>query len=218
MAGTRTAELRDRDRDDLARRGARRCVPPLALLALVFVLPTVRACDRNMSPLELGLKVSPIVFMAWPMFAIAAGLACLVLVQPRLRGPLLQPTRGVLAAPVLTWLSCIFPAFVMADDWARSQPRAQEWIVAAVALLVALPLSIVAFVRAVRAANWRRERYAIASFAAAAWLTYPAQVIFADLFDPRERPGLRWGAYVFAVALVWLSVAAARRDNNARFV
>jgi len=210
MTGTQTSALRNRDRDDRDRRGARRCVPPLALLALVFVLPTLRACDRNMSPLQLGLRFAPTAFMTWPLFAAAAGLAWLTLLQPRLRGPLSEPVRGVLAAPILTWLSCILPAFVLVDEWA--QARAPERIVAVVALLVALPLSIVAFVRALRTANWKRWRYALASFAAAAWLTYPAQVIFGYLFDPVERPDLRWGAYVFAMAMLWLSVVAARRD------
>jgi len=96
-------------------------------------------------------------------------------------------------------------------EWREWHPSAAAQIVAAGGLLVALPLSIVAFMRALRAQGWRRWRHALTSFAAATWLTYPAQTVFAYAFTDVERPALRWGAYVFAAALVWLSVAAARR-------
>ena len=203
--------LLESERAARARQSAQRCIPPLALLAVVFVLPTIRACERTMSPLDLGLNDAWSAFAAWPVFAIAAGLAWLTLLQPR-EHPLSEPIRGVLAAPVLTWLACILPAFVLADEWRVRAPSVQARIVAAAALLIALPLSVVAFVRALRAAGWRRWRHALTSFAAAAWLTYPAQIIFAYAFDRAERPDLRWGAYVFAAAMVWLSVAAVRRD------
>jgi len=211
MPITRTSSLLESERADRARRGARRCVPPLALLAMAFVLPTIRACGRDASALDLGLKDAPIGFMVWPLFAIAAGLAWLTLVRPP-EHPFSEQPRGALAAPILTWLSCVLPAVVMVDEWGARPPSVQARTVAAFALFVALPLSVVAFVRALRAAGWRRLRHAIASFAAAAWLTYPAQIIFAYAFDRAERPDLRWGAYVFAAAMIWLSVAAARRD------
>ena len=210
MAVTRSSILLEGERAERARRGARRCVPPMALLVVVFVLPSIRACDRTMSPLQLGLASSLDAFMAWPVFAIAAGLVWLTLLQPR-EHPLSEPVRGVLAAPVLTWLSCLLPGYLMVHEWREWHPSAAAQIVAAGGLLVALPLSIVAFMRALRAQGWRRWRHALTSFAAATWLTYPAQTVFAYAFTDVERPALRWGAYVFAAALVWLSVAAARR-------
>lgn len=211
MPVTRTSSLLESERADRARRGARRCVPPLALLAIVFVLPTIRACGRDASALDLGLKNAPTAFMAWPLFAIAAGLAWLTLVRPP-EHPFSEPPRGALVAPVLTWLSCLFPAIAILQEWGARPPSVQARIVAAFALFVALPISIIAFARGLRAAGWTRWRHAITSFAAAAWLTYPAQIIFAWVTDRAERPDLRWGAYVFVAAMVWLSVAAARRD------
>ena len=54
----------------------------------------------------------------------------------------------------------------------------------------------------------------MAGFAAATWLTYPAQYIFGGLLIAEERRRLLFGAYVFAGAMLWLSVAAARRDQT----
>ena len=90
------------------------------------------------------------------------------------------------------------------EELPRSPHRTQDLIVAGVALLVAFPLSIISFAGAVRARGWTRWRLAIGSFAAAAWLTYPAQFIFVFLLVPDERRDLLFGAYVFAVAMIWL--------------
>ena len=211
MPATRTPYLLERDREDRSRRGARRCLPPLALLAIVFVLPTIRACNGSMSPLDVGLNGPGAAALTWPLFAIAAMLAILTLGQ-RADRPHPAPARAVLAAPVMTWLASVWPAIMIMEESARSPHRTQDLIVAGVALLVAFPLSIISFAGAVRARGWTRWRRAIGSFAAAAWLTYPAQFIFGCLFVPDERRDLLFGAYVFAAAMVWLSVAAARRD------
>jgi hypothetical protein len=176
----------------------------------VFVLPAIRACERDMSPLQLGLTNAWFAFTAWPVFPIALGLAWLTLLQPPER-PRPEAERAALAAPIATWIGSILSARAIVEDLSTST-HAAERIVPALALLVALPLSIVAFVRALRAAGWTRWRRAIASFAAAAWLTYPAQMVVPFLFNRTDRADLRWGAYVFAAAMVWLSVAAARRD------
>jgi hypothetical protein len=211
MPVTRTPYLLERDRDDRSGRAARRCVPPLVLLAVVFVLPTIRACDRPIGALEFGLNDPIAALMTWPLFALAAMLAVLTVGQ-RADAPHAGPARAVLAAPVITWLAGIWSTIIVVDEAARSPHRTQELTTVGVALLVALPVSIIAFARGVRARRWTRWRLAICSFAAAAWLTYPAQYILGGLFSAGERRHLLFGAYVFAAAMVWLSVAAARRD------
>src|SRR5262245_6326317 len=71
--------------EERARRGARRCVPPLALLAVAFVLPTVRSCMGPVSPLSFGLLApAPAVIMwIWPLFLLAAALALMTLLRPQ---------------------------------------------------------------------------------------------------------------------------------------
>src|SRR4051812_20946598 len=159
MPVTRTPYLLERDRDDRSGRAARRCIPPLALLAVVFVLPTIRACDRPVSPLDFGLNNAFSAVVAWPVFAIAAMVAILMLGQ-RADGAHPGPTRAVLAAPVLTWLASIWSALLIIEETPRSPHPTPQLIVAGAALLGALPLSIVGFVRAVRARGWTRWRLA----------------------------------------------------------
>jgi hypothetical protein len=213
MPVTRTSYLLEKDRDDRSRRGARRCVPPLALLAVVFVLPTIRACDRPVGALEFGLNDPVAAVITWPLFALAAMVAILTVGQ-RADAPHAGPARAILAAPVITWLAGIWSPIIIVDEASRSAHGAQELAVLGAALLIALPLSIVAFARAVRARGWTRWRLAIGSFAAASWLTYPAQYIFRSLLLADERRKLLFGAYVFTAAMIGLSVAAARRDQT----
>jgi hypothetical protein len=183
------------------------------LLAVVFVLPTIRACDGSLSPLDFGLQISGGAVMVWPVFVIAAMLVILTLGQ-RADGPHAEPARAVLAAPVLTWLASVWPTMMIAEESARSLHRTLELTFVAFAWLVLFPLSIGGFVGALRARGWTRWRRAIGSFVAATWLTYPAQYILGCLFVPAERHGLLFGAYVFVAAMVWLSLAAARRDQT----
>jgi hypothetical protein len=188
------------EQDRRARRGARHCLPPLGLLAVAFVLPTFQSCLGPISPLRFGL-IAPCSFTfisIWPLFLLAAALAAMTLLRNR--------TRAVLAIPALTWLASVWPAVAAVRTTAA--PPNNEDLIAAVAGLFALPLSIASFARALRAAGWTRWRHAMTSFAAAAWLTFPAQHIFGLLLDGKFR-GLACGAYAIAAAMIWLSVAAA---------
>jgi hypothetical protein len=197
------------DRDGRARRRARGCVPPLVLVAIVFVLPTIRACDRVESPLSYGVDMGALTAAsAWTPFLIAAALAVLTLLRPAAT-PLSPNDRGVLLAPIVIWLTSAWSVFVMMDEAIAKTHTRGAVAVPALALAIALPLSIVSFRRALRASGWTRWLQALRSFAAAAWLTLPVQWISMCLVD--RESGLELGAYVLLVGMAWLSVAAARR-------
>lgn len=193
----------DGERD---RRGARRCVPPLGLLAVALVLPTVHSCMGSISPLSFGLAFPRYAAITWPVFLLAAALAAMTLLR-RVDPERPDRARVVLAVPVLTWAASAWQAAVRGGGAPATLANTDD-LIAIAGVLVALPLSIGAFARAVRAAGWSRWRHAIASFAAAAWLTYPPQYVFARLLDGKVR-GLACGAYAIAAAMLWLSGAAA---------
>lgn len=190
--------------DERVRRGARRCVPPLGLLAVAFVLPTVHSCMGPISPLSFGLMFPEHAVITWPIFLLAAALAAMTLLR-RAEGARLDRARVVLAVPVLAWVASLWPAVHGAG--ASATLASTDDLIAVAAVLVALPLSIGAFARALRATGWSRWRHAIDSFAAAAWLMIPPQYVFARLLEGRFR-GLEYGAYSIAAAMVWLSAAA----------
>jgi hypothetical protein len=194
-----------------ARRGSRACVPPLALVSVAFFLPFVRSCPGDpvpVSPLSAGLTDVVMTALVWPLFLIAAGLALATLFQPG-AGPSRLSARGVLAAPILTWLASVYPlAFaVPAVLWHREHMNAADLSYLAFQLLIALPLSIVAFRRALRSDGWIRWRYVLASFAAAAYLTFPVEYVFVNLAD--LIPSMLPGALVLALGMSWLTAAGA---------
>ena len=189
--------------DERVRRGARRCVPPLGLLAVAFVLPTVHSCMGPISPLSFGLMFPEYAVITWPVFLLAAALAAIALLR-RAEGARSDRARVVLAVPVLAWVASLWP---LRGAGASAALATTDDLIAVAAVLVALPLSIGAFARALRAAGWSRWRHAIDSFAAAAWLMTPPQYVFARLLEGRFR-GLGYGAYSITAAMVWLSAAA----------
>jgi hypothetical protein len=191
-----------------ARRGADRCVPPLRLLAIALVLPMVHTYFGSVSPLAFGFLQVSAAIETWPLFLLAGGLAMLTWLQPA-GGPRPAAARAVMLPPVLLWLKNGWPAVKSALHWVESPPATRHEMVEALALLVALPLSIFAYTRALRSPGWARWRYALASFAAATWLTFPAQYLISSFLGAPTIASLLPGAYVFAVALIWLSIAAA---------
>jgi len=190
--------------DERARRGARRCVPPLGLLAVAFVLPAVHSCMGSISPLAFGLMVPEYSANIWPLFLLAATLAAMTILR---RADPERPdrARAVLVVPVLTWAASLWLA--VRGGGASARVANTDDLIAIAGVLFALPLSIGAFARALRAAGWSRWRHAIASFAAAAWLTTPPQYVFACLLEGRCRE-LAYGAYAIAAAMLWLSATA----------
>jgi len=197
--------------DERARRGARRCVPPLGLLAVAFVLPTVHSCVGSISPLSFGVAFPDCAAIIWPVFLLAAALAAMTLVR-RADPEHADRPRAVLAVPVLTWAASLWLA--VRGGGASAWVAKTDDLIAIAGVLVALPLSIGAFARALRAAGWSRWRHAIASFAAAAWLLVPPQYVFARLLDGSFR-GLAYGAYAIAAAMLWLSAAVVHRRRGA---
>ena len=190
--------------DERARRGARHCVPPLGLLAVALGLPTVHSCVGSISPLSFGVAFPECAAIMWPVFLLAAALGAMTLVRRAAPEHQDRP-RAVLAIPLLTWAAGLWLA--VRGGGASARVANTDDLIAIAGVLVALPLSIGAFARALRAAGWSRWRHAIASFAAAAWLLFPPRYVFARLLDGSFR-GLAYGAYAIAAAMLWLSAAA----------
>ena len=141
--------------DERARRGARRCVPPLGLLAVAFVLPTVHSCVGSISPLSFGVAFPDCAAIIWPVFLLAAALAAMTLVR-RADPEHADRPRAVLAVPVLTWAASLWLA--VRGGGASAWVAKTDDLIAIAGVLVALPLSIGAFARALRAGGMRSPR------------------------------------------------------------
>ena len=214
MAVTRTSVSAGQGPRDRSRRGARRCLPPLALLAIVFVLPAIRGCggcDERSGCLPANRP--------WPA---CHGMAAVCLrgdpgdLDP---GPArgrsdAGPARAVLAAPVLTWLASISSAIVILEELPTKPPprsgldRRRRRAAGRVAALDHRLCTRRARARLDPLATCDRfvRRRGLADVPRAIHLRMSAR--------SGGTPRLVFGAYVFAAAMIWLSVAAARRDQT----